>query len=151
EKMQMGNNRKILGSLMILSVLAVSSILAVPFVRAASTTSSSIPASPLLNSITLTDYGGSDSSGIADLAQGKIQAYDFAVTPTEMSTIPTSGFNQYVAPAAWYGLEINPTNTSTGFNPFQFQPVRFALNYLVGRDYFVGNLLGGDAIPTVSV
>jgi len=138
---------------MILSVLALSSLVAVPFVRAqsATTASSSIPSAPLLNKITLTDYDGSDSSGVSDLAAGKIQAYDFGVTPTEASTIPTSGFNDYVAPAAWYGLEVNPANTTDGFNPFQFQPVRYALNYLVGRDYFVGTLLGGDGIATYSV
>jgi len=74
-----------------------------------------------------------------------------AVTPSEQSTIPTTGFNEYTAPAAWYGLEINPTNTTDTFNPFQFQQVRYALNYLADRDYFVGSLLGGNGIPTASV
>jgi peptide/nickel transport system substrate-binding protein len=134
---------------MILSVLAVSSLLAVPLGHAQAA-SSSIPSAPSLNKITLTDYGGSDSAGVSDLVAGKIQAYDFAVTPTEATTVPST-YLQYESPASWYGLEINPTNTTTGFNPFQFQQVRFALNYLVGRSYFVNNLLGGNAIPTYSV
>lgn len=136
---------------MILSVLALSSLFAVPFVSAQGTASTTIPSSPALNSITLTDYGGNDQSGIADLGAGKIQAYDFALTPTEASTLPSTGFNQYVAPASWYGLEINPTATLNGFNPLQFQQVRYALNYLVNRDYFVGNILGGEGIATYSV
>jgi peptide/nickel transport system substrate-binding protein len=151
ESMVLRPNRKVFASLAILSVLAVSSLLAVPFAHAQSTTSSSsIPSSPSLNTITLADYAGSDQAGVADLIAGKIQAYDFAVTPTEASTV-NSSYLQYEAPASWYGLEVNPTNTSAGFNPFQFQSVRFALNYLVGRDYFVDSLLGGNAIPTISV
>lgn len=150
--MLFGSKHKLAASIAIMCVLALSSLVALPGARAQSAqTGSTIPAAPSLKQITLTDYGGSDSSGISDLVAGKIQAYDFAVTPTEATTVPSTGFNQYEAPASWYGLEINPTNTTTGFNPFQFQPVRFALNYLVGRDYFVGTLLGGNAIPTVSV
>ncbi|MDG7021607.1 MAG: hypothetical protein JRN23_06715, partial [Nitrososphaerota archaeon] len=138
------------GSLVLLSLLALSSIMAAPALLAQPSGASSIPASPSLSSITLTDYGGSDQQGISDLVAGKIQAYDFAVTPSEASTVP-SNFNQYEAPASWYGLEVNPTNTTTGFNPFQFQQVRFALNYLVGRSYFANQLLGGNAIPTYTV
>jgi peptide/nickel transport system substrate-binding protein len=137
---------------MILSVLALSSMVAVPFAhgQTSSSVSTSIPSTPSLKSITLTDYGGDDQAGISDLTSGKIDAYDFAVTPTEATTIPSTGFAGYEAPAAWYGLEINPTNTTHFFNPFQFQAVRFALNYLVGRNYFVDSILGGDAIPTYS-
>ena len=140
-------NQKVLAALLILSVLALSSFVATPYAKGQTIT---IPSTPSLNTITLTDYNGADQSGISDLVAGKIQAYDFAVTPTEASTVP-SNFNQYKTPASWYGLEINPTNTAGGFNPFQFQQVRFALNYLVGRSYFVGTLLGGNAIPTYSV
>jgi peptide/nickel transport system substrate-binding protein len=126
----------------------LSSLVAVPLARGQ--TATRIPSTPSLNTITLTDYNGNDQSGISDLTAGKIQAYDFAVTPSEASTIP-AGYNDYKTPASWYGLEVNPTNTTDGFNPFQFQQVRFALNYLVGRNYFVGQLLGGNGIPTYSV
>jgi peptide/nickel transport system substrate-binding protein len=142
-------NRKLVGVLLVLPVLMLSSLVAVPLARG-QTTTTTIPSAPLLNKITLTDYNGDDQTGISDLAAGKIQAYDFAVTPTEASTVP-AGYSEYKTPASWYGLEINPTNTTDGFNPFQFQSVRFALNYLVGRDYFVGTLLGGNGIPTYSV
>lgn len=134
----------------LLAVLALSSLIATPLALAQPASGGSIPASPSLSTLTLTDYGGSDQAGVSDLVAGKIQAYDFAVTPTEASTVPSS-FNQYESPAAWYGLEVNPTNTTTGFNPFQFQEVRFALNYLAGRSYFSQQLLGGNAIPTFTV
>ncbi|MDA4135086.1 MAG: ABC transporter substrate-binding protein, partial [Thaumarchaeota archaeon] len=133
--------------LLILPILTLSSLVAVPLARGQAIT---IPSTPSLNTITLTDYGGNDQTGVSDLVAGKILAYDFAVTPTEASTVP-SNFQQFKTPAAWYGLEINPTNTADGFNPLQFQQVRFALNYLVGRSYFVGTLLGGNGIPTYSV
>ena len=142
-------DRKLIGIFLILPVLVLSSLVAAPFANG-QTTTTTIPSTPSLNTITLTDYNGNDQSGISDLTAGKIQAYDYAVTPSEASTIP-AGYNDYKTPAAWYGLEINPTNTTDGFNPFQFQQVRFALNYLVGRSYFVGTLLGGNGIPTYSV
>ncbi len=140
-------NKKALLVLVVMPLLAISSLVAVPLAQGSTIT---IPSSPSLNSITLTSYNGADSSGVSDLVAGKIQAYDFAVTPTEASTVPST-FDQYKAPASWYGLEINPTNTAQGYNPFQLQAVRFALNYLVNRNYFVGTLLGGEGIPTVSV
>src|ERR1700722_7592679 len=140
-------HRKLVGMLLTLTILVLSSLVAIPFAKGQTTT---IPSTPSLNTITLTDYDGNDQSGISDLTAGKIQAYDYAVTPSEASTIP-AGYDDYKTPASWYGLEINPTNTTDGFNPFQFQQVRFALNYLVGRNYFVGTLLGGNGIPTYSV
>jgi peptide/nickel transport system substrate-binding protein len=134
--------------LTLLLLLPVSSSVSLPAAHAQA--AGSIPASPSLNTITLTDYAGNDQAGVADLAAGKIAAYDFGLTPTEVQQLPP-GFDLYQTPSAWYGLQINPTNTSSGFNPFMFQQVRLALNYVVGRDYFVNNLLGGDGIQAISV
>lgn len=104
---------------------------------------------PNLNTITLTDYNGNDQSGVADLAAGKIAAYDFALTPAESSEL-NSSFSRISAPAALYDVLLNPVNTTFGFNPFQFTVVRQAVNYLVDRNYFVDDLLGGYGIPALS-
>jgi peptide/nickel transport system substrate-binding protein len=102
-----------------------------------------------LNSITLTDYNGNDQSGVADLAAGKVAAYDFQLTPTELAQL-NSSFSKIVTPSALYDILLNPVNTSWGFNPFQFQTVRQAVNYVLDRNYFIDNLLGGNAIPAIS-
>ena len=109
------------------------------------------PSKPTLQSITFVDYAGSDASGVADLQAGKIDAYDFSLTPSASNSLGSS-FNQYTAPAGLYGLYINPQNLSgTGqYNPFYFQKVRFALNYLVDRNYFAQTIEGGHFIPCVA-
>jgi len=104
---------------------------------------------PNLTSITLTSYNGNDQSGVADLAAGKIAAYDFALTPAELSEL-NSSFSRISTPSSLYDLMLNPVNTTFGFNPFQFTAVRQAVNYVVDRNYFVDNLLGGYGIPALS-
>ncbi|MGI0090921.1 MAG: ABC transporter substrate-binding protein [Nitrososphaerales archaeon] len=117
------------------------------------TVAASQPSTPSLNSITFVDYAGSDASGVADLQANKIDAYDFALTPSASASLPSS-YSQYVAPASLYGLYVNPQNTSGGatgqFNPFYFQQVRFALNYLIDRSYFGQTIEGGFFLPSVS-
>ena len=115
-------------------------------------TAATQPATPALNSITFVDYAGNDASGVADLQANKIDAYDFALTPSASASLPSS-YNQYVAPASLYGLYVNPQNTSgtTGqFNPFYFQQIRFALNYLIDRSYFGQTLEGGNFLQCIS-
>src|ERR1017187_10284864 len=110
------------------------------------------PNKPGLSQITYVDYGGSDASGVADLQANKIDAYDFALTPSAAQSLPSS-YSQYVAPSSIYGLYVNPQNTTgnTGqFNPFYFQKVRFALNYVIDRNYFGQTIEGGNFIQCVS-
>lgn len=110
------------------------------------------PSSPSLKSITFVDYGGNDASGVADLQANKIDAYDFSLTPSASSSLGSS-FNQYVAPSSLYGLYVNPQNITadTGnFNPFYYQEVRFALNYLIDRSYFGQTIEGGFFLPSIS-
>lgn len=116
------------------------------------TSTTTQPNTPTLSQITLIDYGGSDASGVADLQANKIDAYDFALTPSAASSLPSS-YNQYVAPSSLYGLYVNPQNTTadTGqFNPFYFQKVRFALNYVIDRNYFGQTIEGGNFIQCVA-
>ncbi|MDG6905365.1 MAG: hypothetical protein JRN20_06240 [Nitrososphaerota archaeon] len=109
------------------------------------------PSKPNLSSITYVDYGGSDASGVADLQANKIDLYDFALTPSAAQSVGSS-FNQYTAPASTYGLYVNPQNTSASgaYNPFYFQQVRFALNYLIDRSYFGQTIEGGNFVPCIS-
>ncbi len=109
------------------------------------------PSSPGLSQITLTSYNGVDSSAIADLQAGKIASYDYALTSTEQSEL-SSSFGTLSVPYALYDVLVNPTNTTFGFNPFQFTQVRQALNYIVDRSYFVSSstLLDGNGIAGIT-
>jgi peptide/nickel transport system substrate-binding protein len=48
-----------------------------------------------------------------------------------------------------YSILVNPA-TGEKFNPFSFQQIRFALNYLVDRKLIVDELMGGNGIPMTS-
>ena len=42
-----------------------------------------------------------------------------------------------------YGLLINPSNSSQTFNPFSIQDIRYALNFLIDRNFIVNDVLNG--------
>jgi peptide/nickel transport system substrate-binding protein len=108
-----------------------------------------MPTNGSLNKITFVDYGGNDASGTADLIANKIDIYNFQLTPSAAASLPSS-YHQVVSPGSLYGLYINPQNTTKGFNPFYFQKVRFALNYLIDRNYFSQTIEGGKFVPSIS-
>ncbi|WP_158543064.1 ABC transporter substrate-binding protein [Acidilobus sp. 7A] len=109
-----------------------------------------------VSSITLKSYVGSDTQGIADFSHGYIAFYDYALPPYKISSLP-SGAVAYEMPSTFYDVLLNPVEyieNPSGqevLNPFYYQSVRFALNYVVDRSYFVNDVLGGYGIPTISV
>lgn len=109
--------------------------------------SSSIPAS---TEITFISYNGNDANGILAFEHGQIAFYAYPVPPSEYTALPP-GAKAYLMPSTYYDILVNPLNTTFGFNPFQFQEVRFALNFIVNRTYFVNNILHGYGIPTITV
>lgn len=142
---------KTTAKIMIVVVLAVFGLQVVFSSFGGITYSSAVSSTSSLSQITLTSYNGQDSSAVADLAAGKIASYDFELTPTETAQLPSS-FATMSTPSALYDLLINPANTTYGFNPFQFEQVRQALNYIVDRNFFVQSptLLGGAGIAGIS-
>jgi len=107
----------------------------------------SIPAS---TSITFISYNGDDAQGILAFEHGQIAFYAYSVPPSEYTSLPP-GAKAYLMPATYYDVLVNPLNTTFGFNPFQFQEVRFALNFIVNRTFFVDNILHGYGIPSITL
>jgi peptide/nickel transport system substrate-binding protein len=148
--MKLNNSMKAPLVILVAFLLAFSTIVAFSPLRSVAVATPS--ATPNLTSITFVDYGGSDASGVADLQANKIDAYDFALTPSASQSLPSS-YDQYTAPASIYGLYINPQNTTTAtgqYNPFYYQSVRFALNYLIDRSYFGQTIEGGDFVQCIA-
>ena len=131
--------RKVLPFLMLISILVT------PMSMLAQT--SSYPAS---TSITFISYNGNDALGIEAFEHGQIAFYAYSLPPSEYTSLP-SGAKAYEFPSTYYDVLVNPLNTTFGFNPFQFQQVRFALNYIVNRTYFVDSVLHGYGIPALSL
>ena len=87
-----------------------------------------------------------ESNAVSALKSGKIELY-----ATPLMNLTASNLKTYLVPVYYYDVLVNPLNTTFGFNPFQFQQVRFALNYIVNRAYFADDILHGYGIPSVSV
>ncbi|MFP3402786.1 MAG: ABC transporter substrate-binding protein [Acidilobus sp.] len=109
-----------------------------------------------VSTIILKDYVGSDTQGLADFSHGYIAFYAYAVPPYKISSLPP-GAVAYEMPSPLYDVLLNPVKyieTPSGqkvLNPFYYQSVRFAINYIVDRSYFVDDVLDGYGIPTISV
>ena len=132
----------------ILPILLVSVMLIeAPALVLSQTYTTSYPAS---TSITFISFQGNDAGGVLAFEHGQIAFYAYPLPPSMYTSLPP-GVKVYLFPAAIYDVLVNPLNTTFGFNPFQFQEVRFALNYIVNREYFVNDILKGYGIPGISV
>jgi peptide/nickel transport system substrate-binding protein len=83
------------------------------------------------------------------LIAGDIDYYIFGLVPSEVATIANDpDFTLYTGPSGMNNFGLNPApSTNTTYNPFEIKEVRFALNYLVDRNYYVTNIYEGYAAP----
>ncbi|MCZ6724612.1 MAG: ABC transporter substrate-binding protein, partial [Thaumarchaeota archaeon] len=51
------------------------------------------------------------------------------------------------APGGTLSLAVNPAPIEDGLNPFSIREVRFALNFLINRDFVVNEILRGFGAP----
>jgi peptide/nickel transport system substrate-binding protein len=102
-----------------------------------------------------------DSAAVAALNAGKISAYDFQLTPSQASSVPSS-YSKLGVPNSLYEIEVNPEATTwssvsslpgSAFNPFYYPQIRQAFNYLMDRSFLVdsSSALGGAGVATLSV
>ncbi|MCG2894457.1 MAG: ABC transporter substrate-binding protein [Sulfolobales archaeon] len=134
--------------LIVLSLLGA--LLAVTVPTSAQTSTNSPTKYPVTPEIYVISYSGNDQAGIQALIHQDIAYYAYQVPLSQISSIP-SNFQFYYTPAVLYDVLLNPTNVSYGFNPFMFQQVRYAMNFIVNRTYFVDSILGGHGIPSVTM
>lgn len=84
------------------------------------------------------------------VSNGKLDSYFFQI-PLQLVEIAKKNPNLkvYEKEGLSYGLLLNPANSSTTFNPFSIKDIRFALNYLIDRNFIVNNILKGFGEPIV--
>ncbi|WP_148686943.1 ABC transporter substrate-binding protein [Candidatus Nitrosocosmicus hydrocola] len=84
------------------------------------------------------------------VSNGQLDAYFFQI-PLQLVEIAKKNPNLKVfeKEGLSYGLLINPSNSSNSFNPFSLKEVRFALNFLIDRNFIVNNILKGFGEPIV--
>src|SRR5919206_767383 len=92
-----------------------------------------------------------ENLALQDLKAGKIDTY-FANIPLEVVSDAQSDPNLkvYQTTGEFSDLLLNPAparNTTGELNPFSITQVRFAMNYLVDRDFVVNEILKGHGSP----
>jgi len=89
-----------------------------------------------------------DLAGAAVKA-GDVDCYIYGLTPPQAEAIQDDpAVTLYHAPSGLVDIGINPCDTA--FNPLSIREVRFALNYLMDRDYIVSQIYKGFAAPMVT-
>ncbi|AHL22245.1 ABC transporter substrate-binding protein [Thermococcus nautili] len=102
----------------------------------------------------------SAQTAVLAVAKGEYDLYWYAVTYNEFQNILEQygkSLNPIKSIAVWWSLNVNfAGNQSTGlvdtpsgvqFNPFALREVRFALNWLINRQYIVSQILQGSGAP----
>ncbi|MEM2394266.1 MAG: ABC transporter substrate-binding protein [Candidatus Bathyarchaeia archaeon] len=86
------------------------------------------------------------------LKAGDIDYYIYGLRPAQaeaLSGLPD--ISLYYAPSALVDIVLNPAPAPSGeLNPFSIKEVRFAINYLMDRDYIANQIYKGFASPMVT-
>ncbi|HEX5518864.1 MAG TPA: ABC transporter substrate-binding protein, partial [Candidatus Nitrosocosmicus sp.] len=97
-----------------------------------------------------------DNIAYQDLSNGKLDTY-LSHIPLQLidDAKRNSNLKVYDRNGASYGLLLNPANTSSSdngsqsFNPFSIRDIRYALNFLIDRNFIINDILKGFGTPIV--
>ena len=83
---------------------------------------------------------------------GNLDTYFYRIPLEVVSDVKTNpSLKIYERTAGSIGILLNPapTKNPNTINPFQFRQVRYALNYLINRDFIVDEVLKGYGTPMI--
>lgn len=91
-----------------------------------------------------------ESTALEEVKKGNLDIY-YSRIPAELIQNQESlqNINVFFTTGGSYSLLVNPAEGDK-FNPFSYQQVRFALNYLVDRKLIVDELMGGFGVTMIS-
>lgn len=98
-----------------------------------------------LNSIRFIQYLDGNVA-LQEIKAGNLDTYFYRIPLEQASAVFNDPhFKVYEKSGGSFGLLLNPapSNNSQTLNPFQFRDIRFALNYLINRDFVAGEILRG--------
>lgn len=85
-----------------------------------------------------------DNVAYQEVAKGNLDVY-LSQIPLQLieEAKKNPNLNIYEKNGMSYGLLLNPANSTIAFNPFSKKDIRFAINFLIDRDFVVNDLLKG--------
>jgi peptide/nickel transport system substrate-binding protein len=93
-----------------------------------------------------------DNVALQEIKAGNLDTYYFRVPLEVVPDIKNNpNLKEYDRNAGTFGVLLNPapSKTADSVNPFQFKKIRFAVNYLINRDFVVNEILKGFGTPIV--
>jgi len=90
-----------------------------------------------------------ESTAIEEVKRGGIDMYYSRIPSELIQDQDLQNLQIFYTTGGSYSLLVNPAEGGE-FNPFYYQKVRFALNYLVDRNLVVDELMGGYGVSMVS-
>lgn len=105
------------------------------------------PRSDIVNFIHYLD----ENIAIEEIKSGKLDAYFFRIPLDIASDLKNEPkLKQYERNSGSFGLLFNPAPSDPStINPFQFKEIRYAMNFLINREFISNELLNGYGIPLV--
>ena len=91
-----------------------------------------------------------DNVALQEIKSGNLDTYFFRIPLETVSDVKADpNLKVYDRIAGSFGLLLNPapSKDNNSINPFQFRQVRFAMNYLVDREFVVDEILRGYGTP----
>ena len=102
-----------------------------------------------------------EETGITDVAKGDLDIFLWSVGGAAFQDLPSDVLNnlELIKTASGYNdIEVNPVHDDDNpylitvgekkyFNPFAIRDIRYALNFLISRQYIVQNILQGSGQP----
>lgn len=86
------------------------------------------------------------NTALQEIKNGNLDTYYFRIPLEKVSSISNdTSLKIYEKNAGSFGFLLNPapSNGSNVLNPFQFKEIRFAMNYLINREFVVDEILNG--------
>ena len=104
-----------------------------------------------------------EETGITDVAKGDLDIFLWSVSGAKFKDLPADVLNNLKlikTASAYWEITMNPVHDDDNpylvtvgekkyFNPFAIREVRFAMNWLVSRQYIVQNILQGSGAPMI--
>jgi peptide/nickel transport system substrate-binding protein len=104
-----------------------------------------------LNSIKFIQYLDGNVA-LQEIRAGNLDLYFFRIPLEQVSAVRNDPhLKVYEKRGGSFGLLLNPAPSSDPniLNPFQFREIRYAMNYLINRDFVVGEILKGHATAQI--
>ncbi|MGD1838954.1 MAG: ABC transporter substrate-binding protein [Nitrososphaeraceae archaeon] len=127
------------------------SILSITFISQTFSLSEEIRKGPSIDKIKFIHYLD-ENIAVEEIRKGNLDTYFYTIPLDVVSDLKNEpNVKLYEKLSTTYSLLLNPASPldDKSINPFKFQDIRFAMNYLINRNFIANEILQGYGIPLI--